>query len=104
MLCGLLAVAAPAHSALGWRLWEHRTIQSDSTPTESWRGLEAFETKRECQAAALREAKLQYESLRRMGKPELYGWQVVATLEFDFYVFSYECLPDTVDPRGQKGK
>jgi hypothetical protein len=103
-LCCLLAVAAPAHSAFRWRLWEHRTIQSDSTATKSWRGLEPFETKRECQTAALREARLQYESLRRMGDPELHGWQVVVTLEFDFYIFSYECLPDTLDPRGPKGK
>ena len=99
--CCLLAVVASAQPASRWMLWERQTYGSEGT---TWRGLEAFGTERECRTAALREARLKYLSFGRTKSPQLKGSRVEVPVEFETQIFSYDCLPDTVDPRGPKGK
>jgi hypothetical protein len=73
-----------------WVLWI--TLPSPSEPTDFNRILEAFEKKAECDAAKKKlDTERREEFLR--GKE---GDPVPAR--------RYHCLPDTVDPRGAKGK
>jgi len=56
------------------------------------------------QTAALREARVKYWSFRRTESPQLQGSRLEVSAESDIRIFSYECLTDTVDPHGPKGK
>jgi hypothetical protein len=79
----LLASATTARAECAWVLWftSGRTT-TNTSPTE------AFATKKECEQAMARDARKIAEYKRNY--PEDFAYNT--------------CLPDTVDPRGPKGK
>ena len=70
MVFCLLVLTSPAYPDDAWVLWERHTITGG--PTTWWRRLDAFGTKRECEAAALRAARLKWRAFRptASGKPQ----------------------------------
>ena len=104
----LLTSAATAHGECAWVFWlevtDPRTHESSSRPVSGWGTREACEQTLTQKLASDSEKDTAMEVtvdrqagrprlwVRRKGHPELLA------------VYTYVCLPDTVDPRGVKGK
>ncbi len=88
----VLTSAATASAECAWVLWTERPTRSDQWSLSGTRG--AFETKKECDQAARIGNEVEAKALgaaqkqRRTPEPSAL----------------YTCFPDTVDPRGSKGK
>jgi len=82
----LLTSAATAYAECAWILWEERPLKSGE-----WRlattSVLAFETKRSCDDTAAAANRSEASRAQASEPPSL-----------------FRCLPDTVDPRGPKGK
>jgi hypothetical protein len=81
---GLLALATAAHAECAFVLWQ--SYVPFGAPLE-WHAMDTFETLEACKSAATSSAAAT-KSLRLSGTS----------------VYQARCLPDTVDPRGPKGK
>ena len=104
----LLTSAATAHTECAWVFWlevtDPRTHESSSRPVSGWETREACEQTLTQKLASDSEKDTGMEVtvdrqagrprlwVRRKGHPELLA------------VYTYVCLPDTVDPRRAKGK
>jgi hypothetical protein len=104
----LLTSAATAHAECAWVFWlevtDPRTHESLSRPLSGWATREACEQTLTQKLASDSEKDTGMEVtvdrqagrprlwVRRKGHPELLA------------VYTYVCLPDTVDPRGVRGK
>ena len=73
----LLTSAATAYAECAWVLW---AAQWETPPIGPWNPQKAFETRQECEQEREASHKAMYRSMR------------------------FVCFPDTVDPRGPKGK
>ena len=90
VLCCLLAIAATAFAECAWVLWRIPDGPPQGDPVSASAGFatvveSAYETRQQCEAIGSNEKDAD-------GKAN--AWVIARQL----------CLPDTVDPRGPKGK
>ena len=108
----LLTSAATASAECAWVLWEHSyEVWIDSNKENHrrdgyWKKVTATAAKSDCDDRTVREARAEYYALTGKGVGA-----TLAGVGFDQrntrYKHGYrrfECWPDTVDPRGPKGK
>jgi len=84
----LLASAATAHAECAWVLWQH-----DGT---LWTTLAAWPQQEECARR-----RVEHYGLAKAPPPGV--GTLIKSKQGDFFM-RYDCLPDTVDPRGPKGQ
>lgn len=121
-LCCLLAITMPARAQAAWVLWEKTKHSRD--PAEGWTIKGAHEARNACETALDGDVHYMVKSWLksgatflgpgesapvglsvRAGKDWLTAIKVEAKRANSWSVnFAYTCLPDTVDPRGPKGK
>ncbi len=89
----LLASAAPTSAQTAWVLWRHFVPAHDSETHDPrlWRAQPGTKTKKQCESEA--QEYREFSSGNRLLDPAGRGYRI-----------EYRCLPDTVDPRGPKGK
>jgi len=87
----LLASAATAYAECAWIVWNQVLSTNPSAPVEGiWQPTVSFKAHAPCQTAAEQMSANNSGIRRSPGGHE--------------YSYNYVCLPDTVDPRGPKGK
>ncbi len=108
----LLTSAASADAECAWVLWTYSFVTLRGSPTAfDWARLGAQTTLNACNADGLASARGTMQSLRgkdtiTMKLEPLAGGGVVVDHRFKEgqAEIRYQCYPDTVDPRGPKGK
>jgi hypothetical protein len=104
----LLAWAATASAECAWVFWleasDARSHESSSRPVSGWGTREACEQALTQKLASDSEKDTDMDVTvdRQAGRPRL--WVRRKGHSEPLAVYSYVCLPDTVDPRGPKGK
>jgi hypothetical protein len=97
----LLAWAATASAECAWVLWETMTTKESQGSPEPVR---AYTTKPDCDRA-LSDALAEFKnSPGRVAKMDPKYQEAYVTMGKSTTAYGYRCLPDTVDPRGPKGK
>jgi hypothetical protein len=105
-LLSLLAFARSAHAECAWVLWAERWGATpkgvDFYVVKEWKLLRAHESKGRCdENAAERAAAI----IRGVPNATSAGENNVLVREGSKGTFTFfKCLPDTIDPRGPKGK
>ena len=110
----LLISAATSHAEGAWVLWKHSyevwidTNKHRHRRDVAWGKVNATTAKSDCDDRRVREARAEYYTLTGQGvRATLAGSQVGFDQRNTRYkrgYHSFECWPDTVDPRGPKGK
>ena len=104
----LLAWAATASAECAWVFWleagDARTHESSSRPISGWGTREACEQAltQKLASDSERDTEMDVTVDRQAGRPRL--WVRRKGHSEPLAVYSYVCLPDTVDPRGPKGR
>jgi len=112
-LC-LLTSAATAHAKGAWVLWEHSyEVWVDSNKVDhrrdvAWKKIAATAAKSDCEDRSVNEARAEYDGLTGEGIRAILAGSKVGfdqrNTRFTQGYRSFECYPDTVDPRGPKTK
>jgi len=103
----LLAWAATASAECAWVFWleagDARTHESSSRPVSGWGTREACEQAltQKLASDSERDTEMDVTVDRQAARPRL--WVRRKGHSEPLAVYSYVCLPDTVDPRGPKG-
>jgi hypothetical protein len=100
-LC-LLASAATAYAECAWVLWTNVEFVNSSMPTE-WGVVKAVPTRQDC-IAAIRKMYNQVRGGTTTVNDDIDGGSFVVITRDRTASTAGKCLPDTVDPRGPKGK
>ena len=90
----LLTSTAPAHADCAWALW----LRNDSSP---WDVLQAFSTREGCIEAMSKQVAAAEKRSPRVTLDTIGG---SFTASAKGRILRGQCLPDTVDTRGAKGK
>src|SRR5215471_13618392 len=104
----LPAWAATASAECAWVFWleagDARTHESSSRPVSGWGTREACEQAltQKLASDSERDTDMEVTVDRQAGRPRL--WLRRKGHPEPLAVYTYVCLPDTVDPRGPKGK
>jgi hypothetical protein len=103
----LLAFTASASAECAWVLWERAEHRVSTGLVGEWKPKDAYEAKRNCDSALTKTTKF----LVSYGAENKYKVVIIAGRVSHFEedgqlvaVYTVKCLPDTVDPRGPKGK
>jgi len=112
-LC-LLTFPATAYAASAWVLWEHRyEVWVDSNKVDhrrdvAWKKVAAIAAKSDCEDRSVNEARAEYDALAGQGIRATLAGSTVGfnqrNTRFTHGYRNFACYPDTVDPRGVKGK
>jgi hypothetical protein len=110
----LLTSAATADAQRAWVVWEHSyEVWVDNNKEHHrregyWKKVTATAGKSDCDDRTVREARAEYYTLTGKGVgATLAGSQVgfdQSNTRYKRGYHSFECWPDSVDPRGPKGK
>jgi hypothetical protein len=108
----LLTSAATAHAARTWVLWKHSyevwvdTNKDSHRRDVAWKKVSATAAKSDCDDRRVREARAEYSTLTGQGVgATLAGSEVgfhQSNTRYRHGYRSFECWPDSVDPRGPK--
>jgi len=110
----LLTSAVTVHATGAWVLWKHSyEVWVDSNKVDhrrdvTWKKVAATAAKSDCEDRSVNEARAEYDALAGEGIRAILAGSKVGfnqrNTRFTQGYRSFECYPDTVDPRGPKGK
>ena len=114
IVLSLFTSGAPGSSEAAWVCWKHSyEVWVDSSRTDhrydvAWQRIATTAAKSDCEQRGVREARVEYDTLTGKGiRATLAGSKVgfdQRKTRFKHGYRNFECWPDTVDPRGPKGK
>jgi hypothetical protein len=103
----LLVTTTSAYAECAWVLWNQ--FESPEGKTDPWEVRQSFEALAACEKVLDQEAAEAVAVIKqgpRPATPHVYGKATITAVRDGtlFGTYRYRCLPDTVDPRGPKGK
>jgi hypothetical protein len=98
----LLTAAATAYAECAWVLWTNLELVNSSMPSE-WGIVKAVATRQDC-IAAMRKMYNQVRAGTTTANDDIEGGSFLVITRDRSASTAGKCLPDTVDPRGPKGR